>query len=250
VYAAESEGTYKAFGKFKTENAFLRFGAVGAFTEIKAEAGVNRALQPLNTRYLPSIDLSVARTSDTGSSFDLKLQRKITNPSEQFGLIAGSSIGVGGATGAGTGAFDINNTLSLYDSRLVRLSYKTKRRRTEVQLGLSYRKEDTLDGSPRIEHRRIEGVDAMYHRIWGSKTGIVLYGSYEIHHGELYEGREDRELALGAEFAKPLGGPGLRWVLTIEHRDRTSSDSLNDYHELRIGAYLRYSKFIYNRQVN
>jgi hypothetical protein len=249
--AGQTEGKYKAFGKFKTQSAALRFVTTGAFTQIKVDGGLNRATLPVRTDNLPFFDFSINRKTETGSSFDLKLQRKITNPSEQFGQIAGGgSAGIGNTGGGVGGAIDLSTQLNLFESKIARVSFLTKRRRTEVQVGLSYRKEDTLPGAARIEHRRIESVDAMYHRIWGSKTGIVVYGSYELHHGELFADREDHEFTLGTEIAKPLGGPGLRWVITVEHRRRTSNDSLNEYKELRIGAYLRYSKFIYNRQLD
>jgi hypothetical protein len=34
----------------------------------------------------------------------------------------------------------------------------------------------------------------------------------------------------------------------MEYRRRTSDDTLNNYREFRIGAYLRFSKFVYSRE--
>lgn len=247
AYVGQSEGTYKSFGRFKTEDASLRFSAVGAFTTLKLKAGLNRAVTPIRTGNQPFVDLSMERATGIGSTFNLKLQRKITNPSEQFGQIAGGGSFSPGAIGGGVGnPLDISNTVSLFQTKYARIGYKTKRLRTEVELGISYRAEDSLAGTLREEHRRIKSVDALYHLIWGSKTGIVVYGSYEVHEGELFAGRVDRELNIGAEIAKPFVTPATRWVLTIERGHRTSNDSLNRYNELRIGAYVRFSKFVFN----
>jgi hypothetical protein len=247
LYVGETDGSYKSFGKFRTENASVRFAGQGAFTSIKADAGLNRAVRPVRTGDLPFFDINIQRKLHDTSSFDMKVQRKISNPSEQFGQIAGTAIGVGPVQG-GSSAFDLANNLGLFDSRLARIGYETKRARTEVRIGLSYRKEDTLPGAPRVEHRRIEGIDGMYHRIWGSKTGIVVYSSYEIHHGELFANRVDRELTVGTEIAKPIWTVATRWVYTMEYRHRTGDDHLNNYREFRIGAYLRFSKFVYSRE--
>jgi len=248
LYVGQSEGNYKAFGRFKTENAALRFRGEGAFTSIKAEAGLNRSVKPVMTGDLPFFDIDLQRRFHDSSSLQMKLQRKITNPSEQFGQIAGTGGGETAIHGGG-GAADVPNNLGLFDSRLARVAYETKRRRTEVRVGLYYRKEDSLPGASIVEHRRIEGIDGMYHLIYGSKTGIVAYGSYEIHHGELFAGRVNRELVLGTEIAKPIWTVATRWVVTIEHRRRIGNDSFDNYREWRIGAYLRFSKFVYGREI-
>jgi len=244
AYVGQTDGTYKAFGRFKTESASLRFNTEGAFTKIRAEAGVNRAVLPFTTDALPFFDLALARKFHDTSSFDMKLQRKITNPSDLFGQVAGNGIGEASIHG-GNSATDVANALDLLDSKIVRLGYQTRRNRTELGLGVYYRKEDTLEGAVREEHRRIEGIDARYHLIWGSKTGIVAYGSYEIHRGELFAGRVDRELMIGTEIAKPIWTVATRWVVTAEYSRRTGNDTLNNYQEFRIGAYLRFSKFLY-----
>jgi hypothetical protein len=250
LYVGGSEGTYKAFGRYRTENASVRFAGEGAFTTMKAEAGLNRAVQPFRSGNLPFFDFNMERKFHDTSLLQMKLQRKITDPSEQFGQISGLGAAAGSTPGSiqgGNNTADLLNNLGLFDSRLARIGYETKRARTEVRVGLYYRKEDTLPGAVVPEHRRIEGIDGQYHLIWGSKTGIVVYGSYEIHHGELFANRVDREMVVGTEIAKPIWTIATRWVLTIEHRRRTGDDTLNNYKELRIGAYLRFSKFIFNR---
>lgn len=246
VYVGQTEGTYKAFGRFKTENASLRFTGAGAFTKIKAEAGVNRAVMPFRTGALPSFDIDIERKFRDTSSFAMKLRRKITNPSETFAQIAGTGYGPGSFYG-GVSAADLPNTLGLFDSRLARVGYETLRRRNEVKLGLYYRREDTLPGAVFVEHRRIKGIDGMYHRIWGSKVGIILYGSYEKHNGELAGFHGYQEMVVGTEIARPIWTVATRWVITLEHRRRTGEDTFNNYREYRIGAYLRFSKFIFNR---
>src|SRR5262249_21795390 len=197
LYVGQTQGTYKAFGRFKTESSTVRFAGQGAFTTIKAEAGINRAVKPFTTRALPSFDLNIERNfratdKPTGgrlldtSLLTLKLQRKITNPTETFAELAISSTGYGpGSFHTGPTVSDRANASGLYDARLARTGYETRRGINEVRFGLYYRKETTLPGAVFVDHRQIEGVDAMYHRIWGSKVGVVLYGSYEIHHGEL-----------------------------------------------------------------
>jgi len=244
LWGGEDEGTYKAFGKFRTENAMIRFNTEGAFTIIKADAGFNRATQPLLTGYLPYIELNLERKFHDTSSFQARLSRKITNPSEQFGQIAGAGVGSSYIHG-GNGALDLPNILDLFDTRLARVAYATKLRRTEFTLGAIYREEDTLPGAVIQEHRRIRGFDGQYHLIWGSKTGITVYGSYEIHNGELFAGRVDRESVIGAEIAKPIWTVATRWVLTLEHRQRPGNDAIDNYHEFRIGLYLRFSKFVF-----
>jgi hypothetical protein len=246
VYVGQTQGTYKALGIFQTESANVRFVAEGAFTSINAQAGANRAVEPFSTHALPSFDLSVVRKFRQTSSLVLKLQRKITNPSETFAQLATGSYGPGNFH-SGVDSNDIANTVSLYDSYLARFGYETRRGINEVKVGASYRKEDTLPGEIFVSHRRIQAFDAMYHRIWGSKVGITVYGIYEVHKGELLSNETYREWTVGTEVARPIWTVATRWVLTFDTRRRRGDDALNNYQEYRIGAYLRFSRFIFNQ---
>jgi hypothetical protein len=129
----------------------------------------------------------------------------------------------------------------------VRAGFYTKHRRTEWSGGLSWRKEDPLAGHFG-DHRRYATVDLSYYRIWGSKTGIRFYGTYGITRGEQHPDQYDHQSVIGCELAKPITGERFRWVATLERSTRSSNYTGVQYSEIRVGFYLRYSKFIYQRE--
>ena len=249
VFIGRSSGSTEEFGRYNSQRASLRLLATGAWTTVVANAGVDRAEQPVKSGNLLYYDLTASRALPSASKLELAASRKLTTASQEFGQFAANTAVQAAGNGAvPVSAVDLNTSTNLFNAETVRAAYRTKPRRTEWEFGLSWRKEDPLAGMPG-DHRRYATVDASYYRVWGSKTGIRVYGAYGITRGEVTESQYNHQSVVGCEFAKPINdNPGMRWVATFERDTRVSNDQGAQYTEIRIGFYLRYSRFIYQRQ--
>jgi hypothetical protein len=249
IYAGRTDGSTEQYGRFNTQRASLRFLATGAWTTLVVDGGLNRAERPVRTGNLPFYGVDMVRKLPTGSQIEFSASRALTNAAQQFGVFS-SGATVPATTGGGAppgSAIDLNTTTDLFDATTVRASASTKPRRTEWAAGLSWRKEDALPGF-HGDHRRYATVDFSYYRVWNSKTGIRFYGAYGITRGEIHADQYDHYSVVGCEFAKPINTNALRWVATLERSTRTSNNNEARYEEIRIGFYLRYSKFVYQRE--
>ena len=115
-----------------------------------------------------------------------------------------------------------------------------------MKFGISARSEQPI-GEPTIPDRYYQIFDASVYRVLGSKTGIRFYGTLTKRRFDLGATREDTDTVTGFEIAKPFRSPVCRWVIDFSRTARNSTDPLAEYTEHRLGFYIRYSKFIFQR---
>jgi hypothetical protein len=238
-HLAESDGEFvnPGMNPYETEKAYFHFAAKGSVTTLTADVGVNRALKPVVTGNEPYLKLDIKKKLSTGSSLELSLSDQITNSAEQFGALAREQ--PPGQT--------LEVIESVYELRTARLGYLRTEGRLEMKLGVSARKEEPID-EPTIPDRYYQVFDASIYRVWGSKTGIRFFGTLTKRRFDQGATREDTDTETGFEIAKPFRSPVCRWVIEFSRYARNSTDPLAEYTEHRIGAYVRYSKFIFQRK--
>jgi hypothetical protein len=224
---------------YETEKAFFHFEARGTVTTLKADVGLNQALKPVVTGSEPYLKLDIQKTLPTGSLLELSLSDELTNAIDQYGSLAdahppGESV-------------ELNQFESIYQLRTARFAYSRTDGRLQMQFGLSAREEQPV-GTPSAPARYYKTLDFNIYRVWGSKTGIRFYGGITERRFEQIADRQDTDTQIGFEIAKPFRGPVCRWVIDFSRYSRNSSDALSEYTEHRIGAYIRYSKFIFQRK--
>jgi hypothetical protein len=238
-HVAESEGDFinPGMNPFDTQKAYFQFAAKGSVTTLTAEVGLNRALKPVETGDEPYLRLIIKKTLSTGSLLELALSDLITNSAEQFGELArGQPPGQ---------TYEVIE--SVYELRTARLGYSKTQGRLELKFGVSAREEQPID-EPTIPDRYYQVLDASIYRVWGSKTGIRFYGTLTKRRFDRGATREDTDTETGFEIAKPFRSPVCRWVIDFSRWARNSTEPSAEYTEHRIGVYVRYSKFLFQRK--
>jgi hypothetical protein len=240
-HLATSEGEFINPGMqpYETEKAYFHFVAKGTVTTLKAEVGVNRALKPIATGTEPYLKLDIQKTLSTGSLLELSLSDQLTNSAEQFGTLARAQ--------PPDQSVELNQFESVYELRTARLGYAKTQGRLELKFGVSARWEEPI-GEPTVPDRYYKVFDASIYRVLGSKTGIRFYGTLTERRFDQGANRQDTDTETGFEIAKPFRSPVCRWVIDFSRYARNSTDPSAEYTEHRIGAYIRYSKFIFQRK--
>jgi hypothetical protein len=245
---AHTDGQFNSetIGNYDTDKAFFRFDTTGGLTTLTADVGLNRASVPVVTDNLPFYQFEIVRTLPTGSTLELTLARQLTNVAEQFGRLAGDPDDprIPGDSDDATRALDLGAVEALYQARSATLGYVLKRDLLDIRASISRRTEESLRGraNGQITYDVLEGS---WYRIISSKTGIRLWTVFTDRAFEGNTDRSDRDTEVGLELAKPIYSPAFRWVLTLSRYARDSTDPTAEYTEYRLGALLRYSKFIF-----
>jgi hypothetical protein len=174
------------------------------------------------------------------------MSRQLTNVSEQFGTLAGDpySAPVPGDTDDTTAALPVNTFEALYQAWTARLGYVQEAGKRDIRVALSRREEESLTGEANGD-QAFTALEGSWYRIVSNKTGIRLWAIFTERTFERYADRRDLDTEIGLELARPIYTRGFRWALTLSHYERNSTDPTAEYTENRIGALLRYSKFIF-----
>jgi hypothetical protein len=114
--------------------------------------------------------------------------------------------------------------------------------KTDIRVGLSRREEWSLTGTA-ATNQSFDILEGSWYRIVSSKTGIRLWTVFT--NRELPLERTDLDTEIGLELARPIYSRAFRWVFTVSRYERESNDPTAEYTEWRVGALLRYSKFIF-----
>ena len=251
---SHTEGEFKGatISDYDTDRAYLHYEIAGGLTTLSADFGVNRAVIPVVTDNLPYYDLEIVRTLPSGSSLEVSFTRELTNVSEQFGDLAGNPYPQGQGPAPSdiddtTRALDINTLEALYEAWTTRVRYIYQQGKTDIRVGLSRRDEYSLTGTI-ATNQSFDILEGSWYRIVSSKTGIRFWTVFTDR--DLASDRSDFDTEVGLELARPIYSRAFRWVLTLSRYERESTDPLAEYTELRFGALLRYSKFIFRPRRN
>jgi hypothetical protein len=138
----------------------------------------------------------------------------------------------------------VNSIEALYEAWTTRVDYTYRQGKTDIRVGLSHREEDSLTGTASA-NQSFDILEGSWYRIVSSKTGIRLWTVFTERNLALDSDREDFDTEVGLELARPIYSRAFRWVLTLSWYERDSTDPTAEYTEWRVGALLRYSKFIF-----